>query len=288
MPADGRTLVALCADLRACAAAMPTAGSVVATWAAERCLNVNADRSGAALFCIASHRQSDDDPADHRLGGGKPRVKSHPVRLLGNAIDRYLNFGLHVTAAAGQFVLLCYRPRLGAEAGAPRQTTRSSLVGCVHSALHHGSEATAPCRPPLTSTAWKCGTATAARHRSAHAQQIRILLSTWPPIQHRCGGSLGVAHPHRTNASHVSGILRKSVAQSTWKPHLRQYLGRQRRAFRCREMPLLMDCAASVTLLGSPRTTSAPLMLSTEFSLGTLRAAAGWTSSGHGTPRTPW
>ncbi|ESS64382.1 hypothetical protein TCDM_07513 [Trypanosoma cruzi Dm28c] len=29
-------------------------------------------------------------------------------------------------------------------------------------------------------------------------------------------------------------------------------------------------------------------MLSTEFSPGTLRAAAGWASSGHGTPRTPW
>ncbi|KAF5215974.1 hypothetical protein ECC02_011295 [Trypanosoma cruzi] len=69
-----RALVALCADLRACGAAMPAAGSVVATWAAEHCLSISADRSGAALFCIASHRQSDEDTADHRLGGGKPRV----------------------------------------------------------------------------------------------------------------------------------------------------------------------------------------------------------------------
>ncbi|ESS55671.1 hypothetical protein TCDM_12837 [Trypanosoma cruzi Dm28c] len=128
---------------------MPTAVSLVAKWAAERCLNVNADRSGAALFCIASHRQSDEDTADHRLGGGNQRVKFHPVRLLGNAIDRHLNFGLHVTAAAGQFVLLCYRSRLGAEAGASRHTTRSLRVGCVHSALHHGGEATAP-RPVPT------------------------------------------------------------------------------------------------------------------------------------------
>ncbi|KAF8284541.1 hypothetical protein TcYC6_0014900 [Trypanosoma cruzi] len=72
--ADNRTLVALCADLRACGAAMPAAVSVVAAWTAEHCLSINADRSGAALFCISSHRQSDEDTADHRLGGGKPRV----------------------------------------------------------------------------------------------------------------------------------------------------------------------------------------------------------------------
>ncbi|KAF8301050.1 hypothetical protein TcBrA4_0052100 [Trypanosoma cruzi] len=74
MHADDRTLVALCADLRACGAAMPAAVSVVATCAAEHYLRISADRSGAALFCIASHGQSDEDTADHRLGGGKPRV----------------------------------------------------------------------------------------------------------------------------------------------------------------------------------------------------------------------
>ncbi|KAF5219311.1 hypothetical protein ECC02_007737 [Trypanosoma cruzi] len=74
MHADDHTLVALCAGLRACGAAMPAAVSVVAAWAAEHSLSISADRSGAALFCIASHRQSDEDTADHRLGGGKPRV----------------------------------------------------------------------------------------------------------------------------------------------------------------------------------------------------------------------
>ncbi|ESS55603.1 hypothetical protein TCDM_12913 [Trypanosoma cruzi Dm28c] len=53
-------------------------------------------------------------------------------------------------------------------------------------------------------------------------------------------------------------------------------------------MPSSRNCDASAATWGSPRTTSAPLMLSTEFSPGTLRAAAGWASSGHGTPRTPW
>ncbi|RNC40329.1 hypothetical protein TcCL_NonESM10204, partial [Trypanosoma cruzi] len=87
-------------------------------------------------------------------------------------------------------------------------------------------------RSPLTSTAWKCGAATAAQHRSAHAHQRRIPLATWPPIQHRWGGTLGSAHPYGMNASHFFGILRKSVAQPAWKTQLRQYLVRQRRVFR--------------------------------------------------------
>ncbi|RNE99777.1 hypothetical protein TcG_12195 [Trypanosoma cruzi] len=41
------------------------------------------------------------------------------------------------------------QPRLGAEAGAFQHAMRSFLVGCVHSALHHGGEATAP-RPVPT------------------------------------------------------------------------------------------------------------------------------------------
>ncbi|RNE99864.1 hypothetical protein TcG_11869 [Trypanosoma cruzi] len=146
--ADGHTLVALCADIRVRTAAMPTAVSLVAKWAAEHSLIIDANGSGAALFCIASHGQSDDDPADHRLGGGKPRVKSHPVRLLGYAIDRHLNFVWHVTAAAGQTVPRRRQLRLGAEAGASRHTMRSLRVGCVHSALYHGGEATAPCPAP--------------------------------------------------------------------------------------------------------------------------------------------
>ncbi|EKG01211.1 hypothetical protein TCSYLVIO_007800, partial [Trypanosoma cruzi] len=40
------------------------------------------------------------------------------------------------------------QPRLGAEAGASHHTMRSCLVGCVHTALHHGGEAVAPCPAP--------------------------------------------------------------------------------------------------------------------------------------------
>ncbi|ESS61233.1 hypothetical protein TCDM_11190 [Trypanosoma cruzi Dm28c] len=91
MHADDRTLVALCADLRVCGAAMPAAVSVVTTCAAEHSLSISADGSGAALFCIASHGQSDEDTADYRLGGGKPRVNPtlcvcSAMRLIGTSI----------------------------------------------------------------------------------------------------------------------------------------------------------------------------------------------------------
>ncbi|RNE97277.1 mucin TcMUCII, partial [Trypanosoma cruzi] len=38
--------------------------------------------------------------------------------------------------------------RLDAETGASRHTTQYSLVGCFHSALHHGDEAITPCPTP--------------------------------------------------------------------------------------------------------------------------------------------
>ncbi|EKG06260.1 hypothetical protein TCSYLVIO_002646 [Trypanosoma cruzi] len=267
---------------------MPAALSVVATWSAEHCLSIDADGSGAALFCIASHGQSDEDTADYRLGGGKPRVNStlcvcSAMRLIDTSI------------------LFCTSPSLqgrpchaaigcGWAQGLVRPSTPcdpflldASTVRCT-TAVRRPHRV----RSPPASTAWRRGTATAARHRSSHAYQRRILLSTWPSIQHRCGGSLCSTHPHSTNASHVSVILRMCVAQHAWKPHLRQYLGRQRRPFRCREMPSSRNCDASAATWRSPRTTSAPLMLSTALLPGTLRAAAGWASSGHGTPRPPW
>ncbi|RNF04200.1 hypothetical protein TcG_10834 [Trypanosoma cruzi] len=40
------------------------------------------------------------------------------------------------------------QPQLGAGAGASQHTMRSCLVGCVHTALHHGGEAVAPCPAP--------------------------------------------------------------------------------------------------------------------------------------------
>ncbi|RNC52387.1 hypothetical protein TcCL_ESM10393, partial [Trypanosoma cruzi] len=196
--ADDRTLVALGADGRACAAAMSTAVSVVTTWAAEHSLKIEAEGNGAALFCIASNRNSDEDAADHRLGGGNPRVNSHLVVLLGNAIDRHLNFGLHVTAAAGQTVPLRRQPRLGAGAGASQHIMRSCLVGCVHTALHHGGEATAPCPAPThlhslgvrhgdSCTAFlgpRASTKDASFHMAASPALLRRIIGFRAPTQH--------------------------------------------------------------------------------------------------------
>ncbi|ESS62021.1 hypothetical protein TCDM_10350 [Trypanosoma cruzi Dm28c] len=157
--------------------------------------------------------------------------------------------------------------RLCAETGASRHTTQYFLVGCFHGALHHGDEAIAPCPAP--------------------AQQRRILLSTWPPIQHRCGGSLVSAHPHNTNASHFSGVLRTCVPLSTRNLCRRPCIINWRHRSRLREMLLLMNCTAYVTLLGCPTTTIAPLLFNIVFSSGKLCVAIRWNLISHALPKTP-
>ncbi|ESS62304.1 hypothetical protein TCDM_10027 [Trypanosoma cruzi Dm28c] len=228
MHADDRTLVALCVDLRVCGAAMPAAVSVVATCAAEHCLRISADRSGAALFCIASHGQFDEDTADYRLGGGKPRV--NPTLCVCSAM-RLIDFSILFRTSPPLQGRPCpfaigrgWAQRLG-RPGKPRD-----LFGLDASTVRCTTAVRRPhrVRSPLASTAWKCGTATAARHRSSHAYQRRIPLSTWPSIQHRCGGSLCSAHPHSTNASHVSMITRICVPLSTRSLCLRPCMGMRR------------------------------------------------------------
>ncbi|EKF28983.1 hypothetical protein MOQ_007249, partial [Trypanosoma cruzi marinkellei] len=102
----------------------------VATWAVEHSLRIGADRSEAALFCISPHQRPDEDTADHRLGDRNSHVRSHSVPLLGNAIDRHLNCGSHVTAAAGQTVPRRHRLRLSAGLGVPAH--HAFLAGRMH------------------------------------------------------------------------------------------------------------------------------------------------------------
>ncbi|KAF8286562.1 hypothetical protein TcBrA4_0023560 [Trypanosoma cruzi] len=104
-----------------------------------------------------------------------------------------------------------------------------------------------------------------------------MLLSTWTPVQHRCGGSSSSAHPHSTNASRVSGIWRTCVAQPRLETIPSSILGK---------------AATTISLpgdavLNGPRRVRHH-MLSTALLPGTLRAAAGWAYSSHGAPRTPW
>ncbi|EKG08485.1 hypothetical protein TCSYLVIO_000367, partial [Trypanosoma cruzi] len=169
MHADDRTLVALCVDLRAFGAAMPAAVSVVAKWGAEHSLNVNAKGSGAALFCIASHGQSDEDTADHRLGGGKPRVNPtlcvcSAMRLIDTSILFRTSPSLqgrpcHAAVSCGWAQELV-RPSTPCDPF----SLDASTVRCT-TAVRRPHRV----RSPLASTAWRCGTATAAQHRSSHA-----------------------------------------------------------------------------------------------------------------------
>ncbi|KAF8282968.1 hypothetical protein TcBrA4_0078080 [Trypanosoma cruzi] len=177
MHADDRTLVALCADLRACGAAMPAAVSVVATWAAEHYLSISADRSGAALFCIASHRQSDEDTADHRLGGGNPRVS--PTLCVCSAMRLIDTSILFRTSPSLQGSSCSFAVGRGWAQRLGRPITPCdpfSLVCPQYVAQRRRGNRTVSA--PLTPTAWKCGTATAAQHRSSHAYQRRMLLPT--------------------------------------------------------------------------------------------------------------
>ncbi|ESS61211.1 hypothetical protein TcG_11281 [Trypanosoma cruzi] len=173
MHADDRTLVALCADLRVRGAAMPAAVSVVATWAAEHCLRIDADRSGAALFCIASHRQSDEDTADHRLGGGNPRVS--PTLCVCSAmrlIDTSILFGTPSPLQGGScpFAVSCGWAQRPVRPSTPCDpfSLGASTVRCTTAARQ--SHRVDPHSPPQPGSA--------ARHRSVHAHHRRMLLST--------------------------------------------------------------------------------------------------------------
>ncbi|EAN94455.1 hypothetical protein TcCL_NonESM10616 [Trypanosoma cruzi] len=76
-------------------------------------------------------------------------------------------------------------------------------------------------------------------------------------------------------------------AETQTVPCLRRCVGRQLREFRCRGMPSPRNRGAFAVKWGSPRTTSAPLMLSSDLPPGTLRAATRRASSSRGVPRTP-
>ncbi|RNF15489.1 hypothetical protein TcG_06948 [Trypanosoma cruzi] len=63
--------------------------------------------------------------------------------------------------------------------------------------------------------------------------------------------------------------------------------GKRRHQSRFRGMLLLMDCYASVTLLGNSTTTFAPLLFNIVFSSATLRSATTWDFISHCLPKKP-
>ncbi|ESS62091.1 hypothetical protein TCDM_10283 [Trypanosoma cruzi Dm28c] len=64
-------------------------------------------------------------------------------------------------------------------------------------------------------------------------------------------------------------------------------MGKRRHRSRFREMPLLMDCAASVTLLGYPTTTIVLLLPNIELFPGKLSVAIKWNLISHALPTAP-
>ncbi|RNC36929.1 hypothetical protein TcCL_Unassigned00005 [Trypanosoma cruzi] len=108
--------------------------------------------------------------------------------------------------------------RLGAEAGASQHTTRFLLVGCVHSALHHGGEAIAPCPAPTHLHGLEVrhrDSCTASLGPRAAKKDTSVHLAANPAPLRRI---IGFRAPHSTNASHFPVILRTCVAQSDWRP----------------------------------------------------------------------
>ncbi|KAF8290412.1 hypothetical protein TcBrA4_0126560 [Trypanosoma cruzi] len=148
MYADALTLVASGADIHACAAAMTTAVSLVATWAAEHNLKINVDKSEAALFHISSHTRSGKEMADLLLGNGNLRIQSRPVRLLDTTFDRLPNFGPHASTAARQTTPRRYQLRLVAQAGAFHHNTQFFSIGYVHGVSPYYGDAIVPCLAP--------------------------------------------------------------------------------------------------------------------------------------------
>ncbi|EKF38240.1 hypothetical protein MOQ_001552 [Trypanosoma cruzi marinkellei] len=216
---DVLTLVASGAESRACAVAVPTAACIVATWAAEPSLKINAYGSGAALFRIASHRQCDGDAADHRLGSGNPRVTSHPSRQLGNAINRHLNFILHVTAAAGQTVSRRRQLRLGTGAwGVPAHHAFSFWSDVSKGASQHGGEVIAPSPAPShlhSLEARKCDSCASLLGPRASAKDAPLHLAAGPAPLQKIVGSRGPTQHERATRPRCIEDVRGMICSET-------------------------------------------------------------------------
>ncbi|RNF06095.1 hypothetical protein TcG_10818, partial [Trypanosoma cruzi] len=213
MHADDRTLVALCADLRACGAAMPAAGSVVATWGAEHCLRIDADGNGP--LCSASLQTEILTRTRPTIVWAVGTHASSRTWCVCSAM-RLIDFSISVCTSPSLQGRPCHAATgCGWAQELVRPSTPCDPVWSDASTLRCTTAVRQShrVRLPLISTAWECGTAAAAQRFSAHTHHRRMLLSTWPPVQHRCGGSSSSAHPHSTNASRVSGIWRTCVAQ---------------------------------------------------------------------------
>ncbi|ESS60672.1 hypothetical protein TCDM_11786 [Trypanosoma cruzi Dm28c] len=169
------------------------------------------------------------------------------------------------------------QPQLGAEAGASQHTMRSCLVGCVHTALHHGGEAVAPCPAPthLHGLGVRHGgscTAFLVPHASSKDASVHLAASP-APLRRIIGFRALTQHERLTRLRYMEDV-RGAICLETMGSSIH------------------WKAATTISLPGDavldgPRRVRHH-MLSTELLPGTLRAAAGWAYSSHGAPGTPW
>ncbi|KAF8286787.1 hypothetical protein TcBrA4_0024510 [Trypanosoma cruzi] len=169
------------------------------------------------------------------------------------------------------------QPQLGAEAGASQHTMRSCLVGCVHSALHHGGEAVAPCPAPtrLHGLGVRHGdscTAFLGPHASSKDASAHLAASP-APLRRIIGFRALTQHERLTRLRYMEDVrgaicLVAIPSSIHWKAET------------------TISLPGDAVLDGLRRVRHH--MLSTALLPWTLRAAAGWAYSSHGTPGTPW
>ncbi|EKF99525.1 hypothetical protein TCSYLVIO_009555, partial [Trypanosoma cruzi] len=157
------------------------------------------------------------------------------------------------------------QPRLEAEAGASQHTMRSFLVGCVHCALHHSGEAVAP-RPAPTHLhglgVRHGGSCTASLGPHASSKDASVHLDASPaPLRRIIGFRAPTQHERLTRLRYMEDVRGAAPLGNHGIVNTRKGGDDYFSAGRC-----VLDGLRRVR----------HHMLSTEFSPGTLRAAAGW------------
>ncbi|RNC46481.1 mucin TcMUCII [Trypanosoma cruzi] len=147
---------------------------------------------------------------------------------------------------------------------------QSFLFGYLHSVSLYCGDAIVPCLVPTylhnMEVRYRKGCKTSLGI-NAPTEDASVYLKANPP---RSGRHSGLLRSHNTNAIYASMITRICVLLSIRNPCLRPCIIKRQLQYRFREMPLLMNYDAYVTLLGCPTTTIVLLLPKIELFPGTL------------------
>ncbi|KAF8285308.1 hypothetical protein TcYC6_0010520 [Trypanosoma cruzi] len=131
--------------------------------------------------------------------------------------------------------------RLAAEAGASHHTTRFLLVGCIHSALHQGGEAIAPCPAPIHLHSLEVrhsDSCTASLGPSASKKDTSVHLAANPaPLRRIIGFRAPTRHERLTLPRYIEDV-RGAICLEAMPPSMQE---KRRHRSRLREMLLLMN-----------------------------------------------